>query len=49
MMSREEFDDLLNQRLVSHSEIQQRDHIVNLAILQVLLDVRELLITKQKG
>jgi hypothetical protein len=44
MMSREEIDDRLNRKLIEHShDIQQQGHIVNLAILQILLDIRELL------
>jgi hypothetical protein len=44
MMSREEINDRLNQKLIDHShDIQQQGHLVNLVILQILLDIRELL------
>jgi hypothetical protein len=49
MMTREDINDALDKKLLEHSRnIPQQSHFVQLTILQVLLDIRELLINKQK-
>jgi hypothetical protein len=49
MMTREDINDALDKKLLEHSRnIPQQSHFVQLTILQVLLDIRELIINKQK-